>query len=616
MFKRISIIFLPAFYLTLAHAETQLLWGDTHVHTSYSPDSYMNQNFSIDPNAAYRFAKGLPVIHPTTRTRVKIETPLDFLVVADHAESFGVFKRANEEGLPRDDLGPLGRVQSWLAEKALRYLVDNPASISIILNYATAKTNDVVESAKTPPNLPIPNSDLIVQDSWVYTTTAADAHNEPGKFSAIIGWEWSSIPAGANLHRVVFTNSDASVAQQYQPYSSSISNYPEDLWRWLDKTASATGADFIAIPHNSNISRGFMFPANNRLRGTVIDSEWINLRAKWENVVEASQVKGDSETDPALSPNDPFADFESFPYYLKSTAPAYSAGEGDFIRSALRIGLAIEKEIGANPYRFGLIGSTDSHTGLATAEEPNFWGKMATDSKPEDKTRSSGHIEKLGWAMSASGLAAVWAEDNTREAIFAAFKRREVYATTGPRIAVKVYAGSDFAAGDEKLLALPANNQSKLALAVPMGGELSGLSDAPSFIISAAKDPKSAHLDRVQMVKGWYDNGKTFERVYDVVWAGDRQADIDGQVPAVANTVDSITGDYSNQYGAATLASVWSDPDFVASQSAFYYVRVLEIPTPRHSTLDAIALQIDPAETGQPLSLQERAYTSPIFYTP
>jgi len=246
MVKLLSIVFLSAFYLTLVHAETQLLWGDTHVHTSYSPDSYMTQNFSIDPNAAYRFAKGLPVIHPSTRTRVKIETPLDFLVVADHAESFGVFKCANEQGLPRYYLGPLVRLHSCLAEKALRYLVDNPASISIILNYATAKTNDVVESAKTPPNLPIPNRDLIVQDSWVYTTTAADAHNEPGKFSAIIGWEWSSIPAGANLHRVVFTNSDASVAQQYQPYSSSISIYPEDLWRWLYKTASATGADFIS----------------------------------------------------------------------------------------------------------------------------------------------------------------------------------------------------------------------------------------------------------------------------------------------------------------------------------------------------------------------------------
>lgn len=595
--------------------QKQLLWGDTHVHTYYSPDSYINQNFSVGPATAYQFARGLPVIHPTTHTRVQIQTPLDFLVISDHAESMGVFLAAHSKAIPRDDLGLWDRMKAWLVEHAFAYLVGDPDNISLFLKYATASTTDVIEAAKTPASLPIPNAARIQRQSWLESIAAADAANDPGNFTALIGWEWSAIPAGSNLHRVVFTNGDASHAEQFIPFSSSVSNYPEDLWQWLDKTSAETGADFIAIPHNANISRGFMFPAEKRLRDTAIDPQWIAQRARWETVVEVTQVKGDSETAPALSPNDPFAAFEPFPYYLKPGVADYQAFEGDFIRSALRTGLTIEQQFGANPYRFGVIGSTDSHTGLATAEEPNFWGKMATDSTPQSKSRDSGHIEKLGWAMSASGLAAVWAEDNSRESIFAAFKRREVYATTGSRIAVQVYASSEFRPGDE----LRMDPATARAQGVAMGGEISGPT-APAFFIHAAKDPNSAHLDRVQMVKGWVDGKQSFEQIYDVVWAGKRKPDANGLVPAVIDTVDAATGLYSNDQGEAILSAVWVDPDFNAAQSAFYYVRVLELPTPRHSTLDAIALNVDPlqteAMTGQPVSIQERAYTSPIWYTP
>ncbi|MBW2273343.1 MAG: DUF3604 domain-containing protein [Deltaproteobacteria bacterium] len=593
-------------------AEEQLLWGDTHVHTSYSTDSYIGQNFTAGPDTAYRYAKGLPVIHPTTGARIRIETPLDFLVVADHAESFGAMKWANEEGLPRQGLGPIDWLHSWLVEKLFRVLADNPGSVVQLLEFASPDTDVVVEAARTPAGITIPNVDEVIRSSWAATTNAADTHNEPARFSALIGWEWSAVPAGANLHRVVFTSSDAGIAQQFIPFSSSTSSYPEDLWRWLDETASDTGADFVAIPHNSNISRGYMFPADKRLRDTPIDRDWIDLRAKWETVVEATQIKGDSETDPAVSPDDEFADFEAYPHYISPKPIPFDPGPGDFVRSALGRGLAIEARFGANPYQFGLIGSTDSHTGLPTAEEPNFWGKFASDSIPRDKARNSTSIENFGWVISASGLAGVWAEENTRDAIFRAFKRREVYATTGPRIRVRVLAGTGFGPGDEKKVELAGVREA----GVPMGGELRSLEEPPSFLIRAAKDPKSAHLDRIQMVKGWLAAGESFERVYDVVGSGARVPGSDGRLPRVPDTVDSATGEYSNEHGAATLAALWTDPDFDSAQPAFYYVRVLEIPTPRHSTLDALALGIAPEETGQPISIQERAYTSPIHYRP
>lgn len=599
-----------------AFAEKQLLWGDTHLHTYYSPDAYINQNFSLGPHEAYRFAKGLPIVHPTTQTRVQLQTPLDFLVVSDHAESLGVFRAAHQRNIPRDDLGVIDRAKAWLIERGMGYLVSNPASITYLLKYSTASTTDVVEAAKSPSYLPIPNTEMIQRNTWQETTEIADAHYQPGEFTPLIGWEWSAIPAGANLHRVVFTNSDAKVAQQYQPFSSAISNYPEDLWHWLEQTSAATGADFVAIPHNSNISRGFMFPAERRLRGEKFDSEWLSQRARWEPVVEATQVKGDSETHPLLSPTDSFADFESFPYYLKPGVAEYKPEQGDFIRSALRTGLSIEQQQGINPYRFGMIGSTDSHTGLATAEENNFWGKMAGNATPASKALDTSHIKKFGWSMSASGLAAVWSEDNSRDAILAAFQRREVYASTGPRIAVRLYAASDF--GSDGIDSLPTETVTKIG--TPMGGEIGPLTQAPQFIVYAMKDPVSAHLDRIQMVKGWVADGENHEKVYDIAWAGSdsgqRTVNATGEVPAVINTVNISDGTYSNEYGAASLSALWVDPDFDPQQSAFYYVRVLEIPTPRHSTLDAIALGWDPEETGQAISIQERAYTSPIWYTP
>jgi hypothetical protein len=596
-----------------AAGETQLLWGDTHLHTANSFDAYLNQNQSADPATAFRYAKGLPVIHPFHRARVQIETPLDFLVLSDHAELLGVIRTVNETGIPSEGLGIADRARAWVVERWLRGVIEDDEGAAAFASFLP-DTNDVESAAAASQGSPIPGSAGISKTVWREAIATVDAHNEPGRFTALIGWEWSSIPAGANLHRVVVTNAGADVAGRFQPISSSESMYPEDLWKWLDETSVQTGADFVAIPHNSNISKGYMFPGEKRLRGTAIDVAWAEARARWETTVEATQFKGDSETHPSVSPDDPFAGFEIYPHYIQQNAPPYDPKPGDFVRSALRTGLELEARLGVNPYRFGLIGSTDAHTGLASAEEPNFWGKMARDSIPENKASFRvGRDGVSGWSMSASGLAAVWAEENTRDGILAALRRRETYATTGPRIAVRVFAGTGFQPGDENAPDLGAIGYER---GVPMGGELGASAASPRFVIQAAKDPRSAHLDRVQMVKGWLAGGTTHEKVYDVVWAGERTPGADGRIPAVPDTVDPKSARYTSEFGATTLSALWTDPDFDPQADAFYYVRVLEIPTPRHSLRDAIALGIDPAETGHPVSIQERAYTSPIWYRP
>jgi len=390
--------------------------------------------------------------------------------------------------------------------------------------------------------------------------------------------------------------------------------YPEDLWAWLDKTSAATGAHFLAIPHNSNVSKGFMFDTT-RLRGTAFDADYIARRKKYEPVVEITQIKGDSETHPTLSPDDEFADFEEFPFYLTPYYSEYVVKPGDYVRSALKRGLALGQEFGQNPYQFGVIGSTDSHTSLSSAEEDNFWGKLATDSIPENKQREweDGLPHPDGWTMSASGLAAVWTEENTRESIMAALQRREVYATTGPRIRLRFFGAADF--GDLDLDSTELYRQATHS-GVPMGGELSLAGRSPEFLVLADKDPVGANLDRIQIIKGWLDaDGEQQEKIYDVSWSGERSPGADGRLPAVGNTVNLRTGKVENSIGAPQLSARWRDPDFVPGQAAFYYARVIQIPTARHSLLDAIALGREHAD-GHPDTIQERAYSSSIWITP
>ena len=603
---------------------TQVFWGDTHLHTSYSPDAYLMRNATADPDTAYRFAKGLPVIHPFHRGRIQIGTPLDFLVVSDHAEFMGVIPNLLQ-GNPLVANTPTGKryVELFAEGRMLE-----------VFGELIAQVNGVV-----PPNPDLYN-DEINSDVWTAIMDAAVRHNEPGEFTAFMGWEWSSTPNGNNLHRVVIMKEGKEAGSQFIPYNSLDSNKPEDLWNWLATTSEATGAHFLAIPHNSNISGGLMFSLQDSY-GAMITPDYAENRMKWEPIVEATQIKGDSETHPLLSPNDEFSDYETYEhliiaegaeaqtmltdgflgalsdedreYVLENRDEVELAG--NYVRSGLKRGLVIEDRIGVNPYKFGLIGSTDSHTGMASAEEDNFHGKMALDSTPE--TKSADILPGTpGWDMGAAGLVGVWANENTRAALFEAMQRKEVYASTGPRIRLRFFGGWNYRDRDVEDDDFVSNGYAK---GVPMGSDLPAgpEGDVPTFMVVAIKDPGGANLDRIQIVKGWVDSeGLPQEKTHDVVWSDAREVAADGKVPPVGSTVDVAAGTYTNSIGDTHLSAVWADPDFNPGHGAFYYARVLEIPTPRHTLFDALALGIPVEETGNPATIRERAYSSPIWYTP
>jgi Protein of unknown function (DUF3604) len=615
-------------------ADTQLLWGDTHLHTSYSTDAFMAGNRDADPDTAYRLAKGEPVVHPFNRTRVQLSRPLDFLVIADHAEGLGVLGQIYAED---PDLSGSWFWQRWISAFFLdrfRGSIEDPVKGTSDFRGRMASPQiapgDTQDPISVGPKvglvnaltqlIPLETIQSMSASMWTKSVTAAEAHNEPGVFSAIIGWEWTQTANGVNLHRVVMSTLDGEEAATIDPVGSDENPYPEDLWAGLDALTQSTNARFLSIPHNSNISKGYMF-ADRTIRGEDISADYARTRMEWEPVVEVTQFKGDSETHPTLSPNDEFADFEQFEFYLQVSPQNadFAASAGDYARTALMRGLEIEERIGVNPFQFGMIGSTDSHTSIASAEEPNFWGKVAIDSIPENKRTdeaASGTTDFNGWNMSASGLAAVWAEENTRESIFDAFTRKEVYATTGSRIALRVFGGWGFEEGTETSNDIATAGY---ASGVPMGGDLTGApetSSAVQLLIRATRDPVGANLDRVQVVKGWLDaSGTAQERVFNVAWSDDRTPDANGDLPAVGNTVDLSTGTVSNDIGSPELSALWTDPTFDPAQKAFYYVRVLQIPTVRHSQLDSIALG-QPTPFEGPATIQERAYSSPIWYKP
>ena len=616
-------IFLPVLLAIQGVAEAgqkQLLWGDTHLHSNYSFDAFVNNNLSATPDVAYRFAKGAPVEHPWDKRRVQLQTPLDFLVLSDHAELLGVTRGVYLNGVNTDGLGWYDSIRAWYAAAVLRDAVDKQTARLLFIDALPEPDADVRAAAKAwrPSFGWLPPQQELEIDAWQVITDAAETHNQPGKFSALIGWEYSSIPGGANLHRIVVSDIDAERAQTFDPYGLDQSPFPEDLWAWLEKTSQDTDGNFLAIPHNSNISKGFMFDLQP-LRGGEMTVTYAEKRRYWEPIVEITQIKGDSETHPALSPEDPFADFETYPYLIQRTPGEYNPGEGDYIRSGLRRGLALQSKLGVNPYQFGVIGSTDAHTGLSSAEEDNFQGKMATDSIPRNKDQRWGDRanQTFGWAMSASGLAAVWAEDNTRESIVAAMRRREVYATSGPRIGVRLFAGWDLSDDMFDASDFPGNLD---GVAVPMGGELLandvGEQQAPVILVEALADPNSGHLDRIQIIKGiLLSDGTTREKIYDIAWSGADRELPNGSLAPIENTVDLTTGRVDNSVGSAQLRAVWTDPDFDPAVPAFYYARVLQIPTARHSLLDKLALGGE-VDTKRPDTIQERAYTSSVWYTP
>jgi len=584
-------------------------WGDTHLHTSYSTDAGMMGN-KLGPAEAFRFARGEEVL-TSHGQRARLIRPLDFLVVADHAENLGLAPYIAESNpdLLSSEWGKIvhdmvkagdsrGAFQKWLKDAV------------------TAGTDPI-------------NSQKMTRSVWDREIAFAEEYNEPGKFTALIGFEWTSIAtqeAPGNLHRVVLFRDGKDKVSQILPFSTFDSYDPEDLWDYMAGYEDKTGGSVLAIAHNGNVSNGLMFPVD-RLNGRPLNKKYVEMRARFEPLYEVTQIKGDGEAHPFLSPNDEFADYGTWD---KSDIAGFRPKEDwmlkyEYARSALQIGMQLEDKFGVNPYKFGMIGSTDAHTSLATTREENFFGK-ASHLEPEaerwkhtiiaslagDPNLSSYSYESIG-----AGLAAVWARENTREGLFNAMQKKETYATTGTRILVRFFGGWDY---DQDEVFRPDVVSIGYRKGVPMGGDLTARpadKKAPSFMVGAMKDAWSGNLDRIQIIKGWIDgDGERQERIYDVAVSDGRTIDADGRCTTpIGDTVDVEDASYLNTIGSAELRAVWTDPDFNPEHRAFYYARVLEIPTPTWQAYDSKRFGVEMPDTVQ-MKGQERAYTSPIWYTP
>lgn len=586
------------------HFPTNVYFGDTHLHTAVSVDA--GTMCTVGQEDAFRFARG-EEITTTHGLRAKLGRPLDFLVLTDHAEMYGLMpqlKRGDQEILSQEN----GKrwydmIQSGNNETVFSAAMEIVASLS-----------------KEEPPL---KADKIVKAAWHEYTALADRYNQPGLFTALIGYEYTT-QGGNNLHRNVVFRGDASVANLTVPFSQFDSQNPEDLWRSLDAFQKRTDSEVLAIPHNGNLSNGRMFSVLKFDGETPYDAELAELRASLEPLVEVTQIKGDGEAHPMLSPNDEFADFDTWDRSNLNGTEAKKPEmlKAEYAREALKTGLALARQLGVNPFKFGMIGSTDAHTAMPAVEEDNFFGKHS-GVEPEPHRWEHLVIEApdpnfsiYGWQQASGGYAAVWATENTREAIFDAMKRKETYATTGSRPIVRFFGGWSFDDGDMKTR-LPA--RVGYDKGVPMGGDLHKRPDgaaAPTFLVAARKDPMSGNLDRIQIIKGWLNgDGSTDEKVYDVVWSDGRKPGDDGKLPSVGNTVDVANATWTNTIGDPELISVWKDPDFDAAKPAFYYARVIEIPTPRWTAYEAMRFGIKMDEKVA-MTTQERAYTSPIWYTP
>ncbi|WP_455210250.1 DUF3604 domain-containing protein [Kaarinaea lacus] len=588
---------------------TQVFWGDTHLHTKLSLDARAF-GVTLGPEEAYRLARG-EEIKSSHGERIKLSRPLDWLVVTDHSDAMGTMDEI-VKGNPMLMQDP--KVKEW--HERIKKGGDS----------ALAATMEVIETFAGITGEKIPEILMdkdFVGSVWERYLEIAEKYNEPGRFSTIIGYEWTSTEGGNNLHRNVLYRDGAAEARRMLPYTTSESFNPEDLWKWMQAYEDKTGGRLLALAHNGNVSNGLMFPEINPVTKKPLTKDYAKTRARWEPIYEVTQIKGDGESHPYLSPNDEFAGYDTLwdkgnlgPVPKKPDMFQY-----EYAREALKNGLKLQAKLGTNPYKFGMVGSTDSHTALATAEEENFFGKHSGKEPHADRWEklvgNFGDIKYYGWEQVSSGYAAVWATENTRAAIFDAMKRKEVYATTGPRMLVRFFGGWEFTEQDAQNR-LPADiGYSK---GVPMGGDLhkAPQGKSPTFLVAALRDPIGANLDRIQIIKGWLGkDGKTNEKVYDVVWgdADKRQPGADGKLPSVGNTVDVANALWTNTIGDPELITVWQDPDFDPTLNAFYYARVIEIPTPRWTAYDAKRFGVKMSDD-IPMITTERAYTSPIWYTP
>ncbi|MDT3776804.1 DUF3604 domain-containing protein [Nitrospira sp. MA-1] len=590
---------------------TRPFFGDTHLHTSFSMDAGAF-GARLTPRDAYQFARGEEVTASNGQP-VKLSRPLDFLVVADHSDNMGFFPDLFA-GKPEMLADPTGR--KWY--DMLQSGKGAEAAIEIIMSFS---------HGTFPKSLMYFPGTRPYRNAWQETIKAAEEFNEPRRFTAFIGFEWTSNTGGNNLHRNIIFRDNGDKASQVEPftvYPPMGSDNPEDLWKWMAAYEQKTGGSVLAIAHNGNLSNGLMFPTIETF-GKTIDRGYVETRAKWERLYEATQTKGDGEAHPFLSPNDEFADFETWDKgnLDGSVAKTKEMLEFEYARSGLKNGLMLEEKFGTNPFKFGLIGSSDAHTGLSALEEENFFGKTTPqEPSPERMTKAFFDNPKTGvkvmdWEVAAAGYAGVWATENTREALWDAMERKETYATTGPRMLVRFFGGFDFKPADAHNR-IPANIG--YTKGVPMGGDLRDAPQgrSPTFLVAALKDPIGANLDRIQIIKGWLSkDGALQEKVYDVVWgdADKRQPGSEGKLPPVGSTVDLENAIWTNTIGDPELITVWTDPDFDPSVRAFYYARVLEIPTPRWTAYDAKRFGVKPLPDTR-MVLQERAYTSPIWYNP
>ncbi|MCA0872961.1 DUF3604 domain-containing protein [Seohaeicola saemankumensis] len=584
---------------------TRPLWGDSHMHTALSYDAPA-YSATLMPRDAYRFARGEEVI-ASHGVPAKLSRPLDWMALTEHSDAMGGMTEMLS-GNP--DMLADPQILDWYH----RVKGGGEQAVMSVLEITNMMSDGTIPPAFVDKKL--------ARSVWDDVLEVAEEFNEPGVFTALIGYEWTSTGGGNNLHRNIIYRDDATFARQMLPLDTLDSTNPEDLWTWMETYEDKTGGNILALAHNGNLSNGIMFPVEtNPATGEPLGGDYFERRMKWEPLYEVTQMKGDGETHPMLSPEDEFADYETWDIgNMAGVLKQPEMIQYEYARQALRNGLGIEARTGFNPYKFGMVGSTDSHTALSTAEEDNYFGKHSgVEPSPDRWKHFVGAINDLailGWETTSSGYAAVWATENTREAIFDAMERKEVYGTTGPRITVRFFGGWDFTEADT-LSRHPA--EAGYARGVPMGGDLRPApadATAPTFLVGALKDSIGANLDRIQIVKGWLDEtGATHEKVYDVIWAGERVPEANGKLPPVGSTVDLERATFTNAIGAGELITVWTDPEFDPGQAAFYYARVLEIPTPRWTAYDVVRFGVTmPDEV--PMITQERAYTSPIWYTP